>query len=213
MGPIPSRLAMALPLLALFGVAGCEPPKAKVVKNPRVIVTTPIVDTVIDYQDFTGRLEAIKSIEIRPRVSGYVIDANFKEGEIVEKDHVLYRIEEKPYKVEFDQAEANLKLAIADRNLASKNADRARKMYREKAMSAEDYERDLALFEKAVAQVGAVEAMKEKTIVFLNYTKVKAPFRGRVSRRFVDPGNLVNADATILTTLVSEDPMYAYRSE
>jgi RND family efflux transporter MFP subunit len=201
---------MALPLLALFGVAGCEPPKAKVVKNPRVIVTTPIVDTVIDYQDFTGRLEAIKSIEIRPRVSGYVIDANFKEGEIVEKDHVLYRIEEKPYKVEFDQAEANLKLAIADRNLASKNADRARKMYREKAMSAEDYERDLALFEKAVAQVGAVEAMKEKTIVFLNYTKVKAPFRGRVSRRFVDPGNLVNADATILTTLVSEDPMYAY---
>src|SRR4030095_12790265 len=94
-----TRLVMAAPLIAMVALVGCEPAKAKVVKNPRVIVTTPIVDTVIDYQDFTGRLEAVKSIDMRPRVSGYVIEANFKEGEIVEQDHVLYRIEEKPYKV------------------------------------------------------------------------------------------------------------------
>jgi RND family efflux transporter MFP subunit len=216
-------------LLVLIVGAGCEPPKVKAVKNPKVIVTEPVTGKVMDYQDFTGRLEAVKSIEIRARVSGYVIkaiqardekaapsealasdDIKVKEGDFVKEGELLFLVEEKPYKVELDQVEANYKLAIAERNLMTENADRARRMWAKKAMSQEDYQRDLAAYEKSVAQVGAVEAMKAKAQMYMDYTRVKAPVSGRISRRFVDPGNLITADNTILTTIVAEDPVYAY---
>ena len=220
---------LILSLFVLIVGAGCEPPKVKTVKNPKVLVTEPITGRVMDYQDFTGRLEAVKSIEIRARVSGYVIkaiqardeqpapaeqlasdDIKVKEGDFVKEGELLFLIEEKPYKVELDQVEANLKLAIADRNLMAENADRARRMYATKAMSKEDYQRDMAAYEKSAAQVGAVDAMKAKAQLYVDYTRVKAPVSGRISRRFVDPGNLITADNTMLTTIVAEDPIYAY---
>ena len=214
-------------LAVVFCVVGCEPSKpAKSAKNPRVIVTKPITDKVMDYQDFTGRLEAVDAIEIRARVSGYVIEAieardkkpnassvreiKVKEGDFVKEGELLFKIEEKPYKVEFDQAEANLNLAKAEKNLQTKKAERARRLKAIQAMSPEDYETAIAEYEKSVAQVGAVEAMKAKAQLYMDYTRVTAPVTGRISRRFVDPGNLITADNTVLTTIVTEDRMYAY---
>jgi multidrug efflux system membrane fusion protein len=218
---------LSLALAGVFCIAGCEPSKpVKLAKNPRVIVTKPIIDKVMDYQDFTGRLEAAEAVEIRARVSGYVVEAieaqdkkpsasgvkeiKAKEGDFVDEGDLLFKIEEKPYQVEFDQMEANLTLAKAEKNLQTKKAERARRLKAIQAMSPEDYETAIAEKEKATAQVGSVEAMKAKAQLYLDYTRVKAPFSGRISRRFVDPGNLITADKTVLTTIVTEDRMYAY---
>jgi multidrug efflux system membrane fusion protein len=198
-------------LVAVVCIVGCEPTKAgKVARNPKVVFTKPITDKVIDYQDFTGRLDAVKTVELRARVSGYVMEAKFKEGEVVKEGQVLFQIEAKPYQVEVNQMEADHKLAVADRNLMAKNADRARRLMATKSMSPEDYEKAIADLDKSAAQVGSVEAKKEKAQMYLDYTHVTAPFTGRISRRFVDPGNLIVADNTVLTTIVTEDPMFAY---
>jgi membrane fusion protein, multidrug efflux system len=192
-------------------LAGCqraEPGKAA--RDPRVIVTTPITQTVMDYQDFTGRLDAVKTVDIRARVSGYVLEAPFKEGDQVKEGELLFQIDPRTYLADLNQAEANLKLAIADRNLQQKNAERARRVYASRASAAEDYETALAAEEKASAAVGAAQAAKERAKLYVDFTRVISPLTGRISRRFVDPGNLITADTTILTSVVTESPMYAY---
>jgi membrane fusion protein, multidrug efflux system len=190
-------------------VSGCEkpaPPKAN--NNPRVIVTKPIMDSVIDYQDFTGRLDAYKTVEIKPRVTGYITDAPFKEGDPVEKGSLLFQVDKRPYEADLNQAKANLNVAIADRNFQEKNVERYGKVI--KSVSREEYETAVAALEKAIANVAAMEAALARAKLYLEYTNVTAPLSGRISRRLVDPGNLVTADSTALTTIVAESPMYAY---
>jgi RND family efflux transporter MFP subunit len=202
---------LSVPLVAAICLAGCDPAQPpKIGKNTNVIVTTPITDTVMDYQDFSGRLSAIMTVEMRARVSGYVTQAPFKEGDPVKKGETLFQIDERPYQADVNQTEANLNVAIAERNLLQKNAERARKLMLANSISREDYETTLATFEKSGATVKAMEAAKERALLYLDYTKVIAPIDGRISRRFVDPGNLINADNTVLTSIVSENPMYAY---
>jgi membrane fusion protein, multidrug efflux system len=198
-------------LFAMFCVTGCDKAQpAKGEKIPKVIVTKPITDTVMDYQDFTGRLDAVKTVEIRARVSGYVTEIPFKEGDVVKEGKLLFQIDARPYQADLNLAEANLKVAMADRALQKKNAERARNLLPAKAISNEEYETVLAMSEKSVAAVGAMEAARDRAKLYLDYTRVIAPVTGRVSRRFVDPGNLITADNTVLTTIVTEQPMYAY---
>jgi RND family efflux transporter MFP subunit len=202
-------------LAALIGAvvaSGCEHDSrpAAVTKAVKVVVTRPVTGTVIDYQDFTGRLEAVKTIEVRARVSGYVTEIPFKEGDRVKEGQLLFQIDPRPYQVELNQAEANLKVAHTDRQLHERNAERARKLILTQSISREEYDAATAALEKSVATIGAVEAAKEKAKLYLDYTRVVAPISGRISRRYVDPGNLVNADNTILTTIVTENRMYAY---
>jgi RND family efflux transporter MFP subunit len=210
--PFPASLAICLCLcilvVALSGCGNGQP--AKVAKNPRVVVTKPVVATVMDYQDFTGRLEAVKTVDIRSRVSGYVTQVPFKEGDIVTQGDLLFQIDVRPYHADWNQAEANLKVAIADRDLQNRNAERAKNLLPAKAISYEEYETILAAKEKSVATVGAMEAARDRAKLYVDYTRVIAPVTGRVSRRYVDPGNLINADSTVLTTIVTQDPMYAY---
>jgi len=201
----------ALVFLAALVVSGCETtPPAQGTKKPKVIVTTPITDRVIDFQDFTGRLEAVKSVELRARVSGYVMEVPFKEGDQVKEGDLLFQIDVRPYKADLNQAEANLKLAVADRDYQAQNSERAGRMMLTKAISTDDYQKALMERDKAIASVGAFEAARDKSKLYLDYTRVIAPMSGRISRRYVDPGNLVNADNTMLTTIVTEDPVYGY---
>jgi RND family efflux transporter MFP subunit len=165
---------------------------------------------VIDYQDFTGRLDAFKTVEIKARVTGYITDAPFKEGDPVEKGSVLFQIDKRPYEADLNQAKANLNVAIADRNFQEKNAERYGKLVPINSVSREEYETVIAAAEKAVANVAAMQAALARAKLYLDYTDVVAPLSGRISRRFVDPGNLVTADSTALTTIVAENPMYAY---
>jgi RND family efflux transporter MFP subunit len=203
--------SIALALLVAFGISGCEPATTQGPKKPtKVVVTSPITDEVMDYQDFTGRLDAVKTVEIRARVSGYITQVPFKEGDRVKEGDLLFQIDVRPYQADLNQAEANLKLAIADRKLHEKNAERARVMVQSRSISREEFDTTMAALDKAAASLGSFEAARDKAKLYLDYTRVTAPVTGRVSRRFVDPGNLVNADNTVLTTIVTENPLYGY---
>lgn len=209
-------------LAALAAAGGCHPaPPPKMAKSLEVIATTPVTNEVTDYQDFTGRMDALKTVEIRPRVSGYITEAPFTEGDIVKEGDLLFQVDPRPYQDEVNQAKANLELAKADVILQSKRAARGIGLARGNtgAVSPEDIDQLIAARDKAVATVSANKAALERAELNLEFTHVKVPalhddqgnpLEGRISRRMVDPGNLVNADQTILTTLVSIDPMYAY---
>ena len=199
-------------LLAAALAAGCSqaPPAAGGAKRAEVVVTTPVADEVTDYQDFTGRLDAVKTVEIRARVSGYVQQVPFKEGDLVKEGDLLFQIDPRTYQADYNQAVANFKQAEADRKVQEKNAERVRRLIGNGAISQEEYDQTMAAWEKAVATAGAMEAARDRAKLYLDYARVTSPVSGRVSRRFVDPGNLVNADNTLLTTVVTEDPMYAY---
>jgi membrane fusion protein, multidrug efflux system len=216
---------LAFALLAPLCISGCwSTSPNKGLKNPKVVATKPITDIVIDYQDFTGRLEAVKTVDLRARVSGYLMAPEFKKGDLVRKEQqfqegdlvkegqLLFQIDSRPFKAKFDLAVANLKLAEADKNLMAQNFERADKLLKlkDQAIAQAEYDAAKAALEKSIAQTEAMNATKEDAELFLGYTSVIAPFEGRVSRRFVDPGNQVTADNTILTTIVTEDPMYAY---
>src|SRR5438067_5006975 len=129
-----------LPLLVVVLVAGCAqtpPPADK--KPAEVIVTMPVSGEVTDYQDFTGRLDALKTVEIRARVTGFVMSAPFKEGDLVHEGDLLFAIDPRTYQANLNQAAANLKLAEADRNLQEKNVSRARQMITSHSIAREDY--------------------------------------------------------------------------
>jgi RND family efflux transporter MFP subunit len=179
-------------------------------KPVEVVVTTPIRGEVIDYQDFTGRLDALKTVEIRARASGFVMEAPFKEGDLVHEGDLLFQIDRRPYEATLNQAEANLRVAKADRVLQEKHANRAKALIRSNSISPDDFETMVATAEKSAASVGAAQAARDLAQLNLDYTKVTAPLTGRISRRFVDPGNLVTADTTMLTTILSDNPLYAY---
>jgi RND family efflux transporter MFP subunit len=205
-------LVLFSPFLLVVFQTGCNgiSPPARGAKEIEVVVTTPIRHEVTDYQDFTGRMDAFKSVDIRARVTGYVMDVPFKEGDRVHEGDLLFQIDPRTYRADLNQAEANLKQADADRNLQEKVAARARHLIRNGSIGQEEYDQNTAAAEKARATVGAMQAARDRAQLYVDYTRVTAPFDGRISRRYVDPGNLVNADNTVLTTLVTENPMYAY---
>jgi multidrug efflux system membrane fusion protein len=138
------------------------------------------------------------------------MEAPFKEGDVVHKDDLLFRIDPRTYQATLNQTEANLKQAVADRNLQERNTARARKLIEGRSIAQEDYDTTLATYEKSKATVGSFEAARDMAKLYLEFTQVTAPLTGRISRRFVDPGNLVVADNTMLTTLVDDGQLYAY---
>jgi RND family efflux transporter MFP subunit len=209
----PSWRWLGLPALVFaFLLTGCgtHTPRARPEKTVEVDVTTPITDEVIDYQDFTGRLDAFRTVDIRAHVTGYVTEGTLKEGDLVQKGDTLFKIDSRTFAADLAQAEANLKLGLTERDLQAANSVRARRLVGTRTMSREEYDQIEAAAAKAVASVGSLEAARNRAKLYVDYCNVTAPFSGRISRRLVDPGNLVKADDTILTTLVADDPVYAY---
>jgi RND family efflux transporter MFP subunit len=193
-------------------VGGCGPGAARPAekKRPDVVVTTPVSSEVADYEDFTGRLDAIKTVDIRARVSGFLLQAPFKEGDSVREGQDLFLIDPQSYRADFNVAEANYKLAEADRGLQQKNTARARVMIGGHAIGEEEYDTTLAALVKSRATVESMAAARDRAKLYLDWTRVTAPLSGRISRRYVDPGNLIVADNTLLTTIVNDKQLYAY---
>ena len=190
---------------------GCAKTQAKPAdpKPDEVLVSMPTEDEVTDYEEFIGHTEAIFSVDVRARVNGYLDKVNFTDGDEVEKGADLFEIDARPYQATFDQTVASLEQGKARLTRTSADQRRAEALLKRNAIGLEEYDRIQGDFAEAKASIGAAKAMLDMAQLNLDWTKVMAPISGRLSRRLVDPGNLVNADQTLLTNIVSLDPMYA----
>jgi RND family efflux transporter MFP subunit len=195
-------------------LAGCAraPSEAPAAAPVPVAVSHPVERYVTDQADFTGRVAAVDSVELRARVWGYLDKVHFKEGALVKKGDVLFEIDPLVYRAALSQAEGNL--ASLEARLVRLNADlaRAQRLVNTGAMSREDYDKVVGDRGEAEASRAASRAAVERARLDLGYTRVTAPISGRVSRYVVTVGNLVQSGdqggGTLLTTLVSVDPMY-----
>jgi multidrug efflux pump subunit AcrA (membrane-fusion protein) len=200
------------PCLLVFFLAGCgSGQKASVAtKATEVVVDVPVTRQITDYEEFTGHAEAVDSIDLRARVTGYLESVNFKVGDEVKQGDVLFEIDKRPYKAALDQAEAQVTLADARLKDAAADAERNRMLVGSGSVSRSDYDKLVADRDVAAAQVVAAKAAAETNRLNLNFCTVTSPISGRISRRNMDPGNLVKADDTILTRINSQDPVYGY---
>jgi multidrug efflux system membrane fusion protein len=208
-----SMSAVACVCLALAGFSGCAKKETQVAPSapPAIPVSNPITREVTDYIDFTGRTEAQDSVNIVPRVTGYLVSAPFKEGAEVKSGDLLFEIDPRPYQAQYDQAEGQVLLAEARVKEATADNLRAKALAKTPgAISQQDLDRYQAAEEESIAAVQAAKASLEIYKLNLGFCKVTSPIDGQVSRYYLTVGNLVNQDQTQLTTVVSMDPMYVY---
>ena len=175
---------------------------------PQVTVAAAIARKITEFDEFTGRFEAVERVEVRPRVSGYIASVNFKEGSEVRKGDVLFVIDPRPYQAERDKAAAGLAQARSQQVLARTERERGVKLLAQHAISQEEYDTRTAGSEQSEANVAAAKAALDAAALNLDFTRVTAPISGRISRALVTSGNFVTNGQTPLTTLVSLDPIY-----
>jgi multidrug efflux system membrane fusion protein len=198
-----------------MAVAACSETSAQPGPPPpaRVTVAAAIDRDITEWDDFTGRLEAVDSVQVRPRVSGLVASVHFKEGAIVERGALLFEIDPRPFAAEVDRLRAEVTRARSTVQRATSELQRAVRLRTENAISQEEHDRRAAFAQESTAQVSAVEAALRSVELNLSFTRVTSPIRGRVSRAFVTEGNLVSSgpgEATLMTTVVSIDPIHAH---
>jgi multidrug efflux system membrane fusion protein len=179
---------------------------------PTVSVAQVLVKNVRPMGEFNGRIEAAGNVELRPRVSGYIERIAFVEGQEVRRGDVLFVIDDRSHRAELSRATAELTRASTQAELARGEAARAQTLARQQAISTELWEQRRAASERAEAEVQAAQAAVEQARLSLDWTRVRAPIAGRVGRALVTPGNLVTANdsASVLTTLVTLDPMHVH---
>ncbi|HTC15945.1 MAG TPA: efflux RND transporter periplasmic adaptor subunit [Steroidobacteraceae bacterium] len=203
------RLLVAAVLAALLiGCARNEAAQPQPALLPQVTVAAAVSRKVAEFDEFTGRFEAVDRVEVRPRVSGYISSVNFKDGGEVKKGDVLFVIDPRPYAAERDKAQAQLAQARSQLVLAKSERERAGKLLGEHAISQEEYDTRTAGREQAQANVAAAQAALDAAALNVEFTRVTAPISGRISRALVTSGNFVANGQTLLTTLVSLDPIY-----
>jgi RND family efflux transporter MFP subunit len=198
--------------IAALLVAGCNnssgPPGSAAPPPPEVLFTTPTVQMVTDFEDFPGRTEAVRSVDLQARVTGYLKEATFQEGSDVEQGKVLFVIDPLPYEAEEARAQAQLVQAEAKFNRLRNDYERVLKLFQEKAASREEFEKAAGDMKEANASIAVAKANLELAKINVGYTKLASPIKGRIGRHYIDPGNLVKADDTVLTTIVAYDEMY-----
>jgi RND family efflux transporter MFP subunit len=200
-----SALSVALLLSACSSNQAAVPQAAPL---PQVTVAQAISRKVTEFDEFTGRFEAVERVEVRPRVSGYISSVNFTDGSEVKKGEVLFVIDPRPYVAERDRARAQLAQARSQFVLAKSERERATKLLGQHAISQEEFDTRTAGNEEAQANVEAAQAALDAAALNLEFTRVSAPISGRISRALVTSGNFVSNGQTLLTTLVSLDPIY-----
>jgi RND family efflux transporter MFP subunit len=191
-------------------LTGCQPEAAPSAPAPQVNVAKVIERKVNDWDEFTGRIQAIDSVEIRPRVSGYIERVAFKEGGSVKKGDLLFVIDPRPYRAELQRAQADAAGAKTRAELARNEVARAERLLAARAISQEEYDERVNRAHETGSAVEGAAAAVEVARLNLEFTQVVSPIDGRVSKAEVTPGNLVGSGerATLLTTVVSIDPVY-----
>jgi membrane fusion protein, multidrug efflux system len=194
-------------LLLATAMVGCQNKQSSISADeiPGVPVSQPIEKDITDVLDYTGRTDSVEPVDIRARVTGYLMGMPFKEGSEVRVGDLLFEIDHRPYKAQLDQATSQISLSEA-----SYERDRAVALAIKGGVSQQQLDQDLAAVEEAMARVTAFKASTEVFKINVGFTRVTSPIRGQVSRYYLTKGNLVNQDQTLLTTIVSLDPIYAY---
>jgi len=206
--------AVCLASLAL--ITGCKPAATKATfapPPPAVTVAKPIVKKVIDWDEFTGRLASPESVDIRARVSGYLEEVHFKEGTEVKEGDLLVTIDPRPYEAAVQRAQADVSSARSRAELAKTEAENAGPLLKSQAISSEENVRRLKAAAEANSAMKAAEALLKGAELDLEFTRIRSPINGRISDARVTKGNLVTGgtkDATLLTTIVSLDPIYCF---
>ena len=163
---------------------------------------------VLDWDEFTGRIEAVDTIEIRPRVAGYLDAVHFREGALVEQGAPLFTIDPREYQAAVDSARANLERAQTRLALAEQEFARSEALIDARAISREELEQRRSELQQATADQSGARAQLVQAELNLDFSRITAPITGRISAALVKPGNLVSPGETLLTTLVSVDPVY-----
>lgn len=200
---------MRLPTLALLTVlAACSAQEKPAPPPPTVSVAQPLERNVTDWDEYVGRFEAIQGVEVMPRVSGQIVAINFRPGVEVGKGQELFQVDPRPYRAALMQAKADVMRAQAALANARTELARSADLKKVNAVSQEEYETKLATFRSAEASLAAAKAAVDAKALDLSFTSVRAPISGRVSDKRVAIGDYVNAGTTLLTTVVSIDPIW-----
>ncbi|HEY4133433.1 MAG TPA: efflux RND transporter periplasmic adaptor subunit [Gemmatimonadaceae bacterium] len=197
-------------LLAVL--AACSKPQP-VAQTPEVTVAKAVDQQVTDWDEFTGHFEAVQSVEVRPRVSGFVQHIAFPEGAYVKQGDVLLTIDPRPYEAEVAKADADVEQARTRESLAQQELERAKRLVSTQAISREEFDARASAVAEAGGGVRGAEAAQRNAKLNLDWTTVRAPISGRVGRAEITAGNLVQGGSqagSLLTTIVSLDPIYVY---
>ncbi|QWP77782.1 efflux RND transporter periplasmic adaptor subunit [Lysobacter sp. K5869] len=209
-----SVLALTASLVIALAAVGCgsqaAPHEGGAPPPPEVSVAQVLSKQVRQWDEFTGRVSAPESVELRARVSGYVDRVAYKEGQDVKKGDLLFVIDQRRYRAELARAQAELERARAEARLAQTQDKRAQTLVEAKAISREEFETRRAASTQGDAAVRAAEAAVASAQLDLTFTEVRSPISGRAGRALITVGNLASADQTVLTTVVSQNPMYVY---
>jgi RND family efflux transporter MFP subunit len=193
-------------------IVGCgrQPPKPPEAKPPEVVVSLPVEKEVTAFEPFTGHTEAVATIQVRARVSGYLDKVLFTEGRDVKEGDVLFEIDPRTYKADLEQKEATVAQADAHLKRLERDYGRATKLLPDNAISQTEFDQIRGDRDEAAAALNVAKAARELSRLNLNFTRVTAIISGRIGKQMIDPGNMVQADQTVLTKIVSQDPIYAY---
>ena len=206
--PLAALGILAAFLLSHRGNASPPPPP------PPAVTIAPVEQKeLVEWDEFTGRTEPVESVEVRPRVSGYIQEVRFQSGQLVKKGDVLFVIDPRWHQAAFDGLEAQAERASVQLENARREADRSTQLLSTRAISTEEADARVARFQEAKAALLAAQAARDSAKLDLDYTQVRAPIDGRVSRALLTEGNYVSGDSgssSLLTTLVSVNPVYVY---
>src|SRR6266536_3846340 len=199
-------------ILALL--SGCSRQAARQSPPPPTVTVASVErKEIVEWEEFTGRIEPVDSVEVRARVSGYIQEVRFQSGQLVKKGDVLFVVDPRWHRAEFDRRQAEFDQAKVHLENAKREADRTPQLLANKAISTEESDARQARHEEARAALLAAQAALDSAKLDLEYTQVHAPIDGRVSRALLTEGNYVSGVAganTLLTTIVSVDPIYVY---
>jgi multidrug efflux system membrane fusion protein len=200
---------VAFLFLSGFGHSKSKPTSQPAAAPPEITVARVIHRPLREWQEFSGRLQAVNTVEVRPRVSGYVDRVAFEDGARVKKGQLLFQIDPRPFQAEVDRLLSERSRSLSDLQLAQANRARAERLIGAHAISREEYERQVAAVSSAQGALGSIDASLQEARLNREFADVRAPIDGHVSRAIVTAGNLVTS-SSLLTTLVSDDPVYVY---
>lgn len=194
-----------------FALWSSDPTPAATPPAPMVTVATPIEQAVNQWDDYVGRFEPSRSVEVRPRVSGQIVGIHFRDGQIVQRGQLLFTVDPRPFAAALAEAQASVASARSELSLAETNLGRARRLLEASAVSQANVDQLSAQVQSARAALAAAQARVRQRSLDVEFTRIRAPISGRISDRRIDAGNLVSAGdtgGTLLTTINALDPIY-----